>query len=300
MHIDELKNVVSEIMSDFQNLKAETIVNEVQQNSDNPIDFLIQNKSSFSRSYRRDILNVKRLRDEEVLLLSLSRNGLYDSLPEGVFHEEIGSKEQNNYAENRKKYKKEEEEARAFFSPIENEFFHQRLHIEKNERGQLDNFYNLKDDFLIDFWKIDESIPRDFILKLIKLLPYAYKLAGNLELTRLSLEKILGEKISFKKKYTNTTSTELSEDIKLGVNFVTQAKESSVYHPFLEVVIGPVCESRIDTYLNEDEALKFINVFYDYFMPLELDVVTEFVVNKKEGFVLNEEQGPIIGVSTKI
>ena len=88
--------------------------------------------------------------------------------------------------------------------------------------------------------------------------------------------------------------------MKLGVNFVTNAKESDVYHPFLEVTIGPIDESKIDRYLKNNEVLNFVNSFYGYFVPIELSVVTKFTVNKKEGFVLNEKEGPIIGVSAKI
>jgi len=178
METDDLKSVFDELISVYQNLRAEVIVAEVEAASENKIDFLINNKSAFSRSYRRDVINVEVLEELDLLALNLSRNSIYDSLPEGLFHSSKAAKKMS-YAAKRKKYKEEESDARAFFSPIENEFFIQRLNIEKNERTLLENFYSLKDDFLIDFWKINKAIPKAYILKLIKILPFSFKIAGD-------------------------------------------------------------------------------------------------------------------------
>jgi len=160
MKNDELSSVFEELVSLFDNLKAEIIVTEVQKNTNNDISFLIQNQSSFSRSFRRDIINISHLKDNDNIQLNLSRNGLYDSLPEGLFHAHEESKKNLSFSAKRKRYKDEEKDARRFFSPIESEFFNQRLNIEANERDILSNFYDLKDDFLIDFWKIDKVIPK--------------------------------------------------------------------------------------------------------------------------------------------
>ncbi len=300
MKEEELITVFEELALVYENLKAEVIVSEVQENSKSEIDFLIRNNSTFSRSYRRDVLNIEKLEEENTLLLNLSRNGIYDSLPEGVFHSKRENEKGRSYTAKRKKYKEEEKSARTFFSPIENEFFFQRLKIEKKERDLLENFYSLKDDLLTDFWKINKAIPKAYILKLVKLLPYSYKIAGNLELTRLSLEKILNVDVQFNKKLESEVSLKNQERNQLGVDFVTQSKSSTIFQPFLEVIIGPIKEKQIDEYIKKDGILKFVNVFYDYFIPLELDVITKFLVDKKEGFVLSKEQGPTMGISTII
>ncbi len=300
METNDLKSVFDELISVYQNIKAEVIVAEVQESSENEVDFLIKNKSSFSRSYRRDVINVEVLDELDLIALNLSRNGIYDSLPEGLFHSKKDSKKTLSYAAKRKKYKEEENDARSFFGPIENEFFNQRLNIEKNERVLLENFYSLKDDFLVDFWKINKEIPKAFILKLIKILPFSFKIAGDLELSRLCLQKILDENITFKKKFDSKSSSEENEYNELGVNFITHSKETKVFHPYLEVEIGPVEEDRINEYLKKDGILKFINTFYDYFMPLELEVVTKFIVNNKEGFVISDANNPLVGISTRI
>lgn len=300
MKNDELSSVFEELVSLFDNLKAEIIVTEVQKNTNNDISFLIQNQSSFSRSFRRDIINITHLKDNDNIQLNLSRNGLYDSLPEGLFHAHEESQKNLSFSAKRKRYKDEEKDARRFFSPIESEFFNQRLNIEANERNILSNFYDLEDDFLIDFWKIDKVIPKKYVLKLIKLLPYCFKISGDLELTRLSLENILNYNVEFNLKYSSHLKTNTETELKLGVNLITEAEETELLQPYLEVKIGPINPSEIDDFIGNKGVQEFLNAFYSYFIPLELEVTTKYIVAKTNNFILNEHKSSSLGLSTSI
>ena len=306
MKAEVLESIFTELIAVYENLKAEVLIAEIQENSEfQPNDFVISNRSAFSRPYRRDIINVDDQVNEDKLTLNLSRNGLYDTLPEGLFH--VPKSDSSSYIEHRKIVKEEEENARSFFSPLENEFFYQRLRIERNERELLDDFYNLNDDFLIDFWNIADQIPEDYVLKLIKLLPHSHKISGDFELTRMCLEKILDEKVTFKKKFENTMSVNDSEDkdprkeeLQLGVDSVLNGNKNTVLSPTLKVIIGPVSEQNINKYLKRDGVIKFINTFYDYFIPMEVDVVTEFTLINKDGFLLDVTNSPLMGISTQL
>tara|TARA_R110000751_G_scaffold135_1_gene513 strand:- start:3963 stop:4862 length:900 start_codon:yes stop_codon:yes gene_type:complete len=296
----ELKSIFEELITTYHNLKAEIIVTEINKNKKDKVDFLIENKSSFSRPYRRDILKVNKSEDAEHFILDLSRNGIYDSLPESFFHIEKLSDRNKSFSFKRQQYKEEEKNARLFFSPIENEFFNQRLNIEENERRILDEFYNLEDEFLIKFWNINQDIPKEYQLKLIKLLPYSAVISGDLELTKRSLEKIIKQNVTFKIAYKNQSLETQSETNKLGVNLVTQSKNSDVLQPFLEVTIGPLKDSDTDVFVNNNGVNQFLNSFYSYFIPLELDVVTKIITNNDKGFVLSKKQTSIMGYSTSI
>lgn len=296
----DLKTIFEELITAYDNLKAEVIVTEVNQKLTDKIDFLIKNKSSFSRPYRRDIINVNTTEEDNQLLLELSRNGLYDSLPETLFHNENTANKNISFSDKRKKYKQEEKDARSFFSPIENEFFQQRLNIEENERNLLNNFYNLEDDFLINFWNIDKSIPKEYQLKLIKLLPFSFAIAGDLELARLSLEKVLNQKVIFKKKYKDVVQFDTNIVKQLGVNLITESKQASIAQPYLEVSIGPIKENEINTIANNKGTENFINAFYSYFIPLELDVTTKLTTVQNEGFTLSTNSESRIGITTTL
>jgi hypothetical protein len=303
-----LNDIYAELISAYENLKAEVLIAEIQENSDiTADDFVIANKSTFSRPYRRDIIDVDTLINEDRLTLYLSRNSLYDTLPEGLFHASKGTQGSSSYLTQRKVAKEEEEDARSFFSPFENEFFYQSLRIERSERELLDNFYRLNNDFLVDFWKIDQGMPEKYILKLVKLLPYSHKISGDLELTRMCLEKVLDENVFFKKKFENTMTSQSNDknkvqqtELQLGVNSVLNGSENAILSPVLEVTIGPISEKKINNYLKKDGILKFINTFYDYFIPMELDVFTKFTLINENGFLLDNANSPIMGISTKL
>lgn len=304
MNTDELEAIFEELISVYQNLKAEVIVADLKKNTTiHEDDIIIKNKSTFKRSHRRDILDFGNVDEDGKLHINLSRNGLYDHLPEGLFHTKDTSKGSIGFSELRKTYKEEESKARHFFSPLENEFFSQKLKIESKEQDLLNNFLNLEDEFLIKFWKVDASIPKKYLLKLLKLLPYSYKIAGDLELTSLCLENIINKKVKIKKVYSPKTTFKRklnSTDNYLGTSFTLTNKKDSILQPVYQVEIGPVLEDNIEDYLQKDGFTKFLNVFYDYFFPIEVEIKTSFKVNLKDGFLLSKEKEPIIGLTTLI
>ncbi|MGB0879729.1 MAG: hypothetical protein ACPGTO_04100 [Polaribacter sp.] len=292
-----LDNIVKELASVYENIKAESIILELQNNSFIANDFLVENKSSFKRGYRRDILKSKK--SDSKLLLELSRDGVYDSLPEGFFHKDISNKS-DTYHSKRKIKKREEKDSRLLFSPIENELFNQQVNIDKKEYKLFDNFYDSDNDFFLKFWNLKDNLDNRYLLKLVKLLPYSHKIAGNLELTRLCLERILNEKIETVKSFKNEEIKHKKDTEILGVNFIAKTKKTTIGVPFVEFKIGPVTKSNLKKYYKNSEITKFLEIFYSYFLPLEFQVKTSFFGNKDEKIVLKEDMPPIMGVSTNI
>ncbi|MGB1309498.1 MAG: hypothetical protein ACPG6B_11345, partial [Oceanihabitans sp.] len=120
MQKSELEHIFEELITVYQNLKAEVIIAELQKNSNlTNKDVVVHHKSAFKRSHRRDILDIGLIEDNK-LHVNLSRNGLYDQLPEGLFHTKDTKNTSITYTELRKTYKKEEQDARHFFLPLEN------------------------------------------------------------------------------------------------------------------------------------------------------------------------------------
>src|SRR5687767_514588 len=110
-------------------------------------DFIISCDSYFCREYNRDIMFAELREDagkKEYLQLHLTRAGLYDQLPEGLFFQHSNSFHQSFLAKDMaaefKVNKQKEQEVRRFFAPIENEYFLQRIQMEKEEMRLLDEF----------------------------------------------------------------------------------------------------------------------------------------------------------------
>ncbi len=300
---NELQNIYQELEETFLNLKAEVLVSEIEEKSSIvEEDIVVSNQSAFSRSYNRDLTGVKllELQNKEVIQLDLARNSIYDLLPEGVFHNASNKSKTLSFSSYRKQQKREEADARLLLAPIENELFRKRVAIEKKGKKIVREFSNLQDDFLIDFWKIDKSIPRKYAIKLVRLLPYAHQISGNLELTFLSLKKILGVDVSFKKTFDTREVAVLGQvEQRLGVDFVLHQETLRVQQPLLSVTIFPDNKSEVIGFLKEKGILSFVSVFYKFFIPIEYKIETNVEVKQREGFIL-DEIGAFLGISTRV
>ncbi len=301
------KEVYDELISTYKNLKAEVFVAEILESSNLDFsDIHIFNKSTFSRSYRRDVIDFKldAYSDEnDKLKLNLARNGIYDTLPEAIFHEQVKEVNKIPYKKITQKHKEEEKDARYFFAPLENEFFVQKVCIEQKERDLINEYINLENSFLIDFWGLSKDTPVEYTLKLLKLLPFVHNISSKPDLTALCLEKIIEEKVNIQKTlepYHNEDTIKSNNSI-LGVDFVLELDDSQVLYPVYEINIGPVKRENIYKFVTNGVASEIINVFCDYFIPLDIETRINIKYSEKEGtFKLDELDNPRLSLTTII
>ncbi len=303
----QIEDIHEELLSIFNNLKAEVFVAEILEKSD--LDFQdidIFNRSTFTRSYRRDVINfsidTNTNNSDDKLQFNLARNGLYDILPEGLFHAPIDRKKSLDYKQLRRKHKQDESHARDFFAPLENEFFVQKVKVEQNERVLVDKFVNLKNEFLIDLWGLNKNMPTEYNIKLLQLLPYTHRISGDKDLIALCLEKIIGETVSIKRLLEPYSEIKEQEcENRLGMDLVLALEETRVLYPVFEITIGPVERKNIDKFLENSITRQFISIFCDYFIPIEIDTRLNITYLEKESiFVLNETNSPRMGLTTMI
>lgn len=205
---------------------------------------------------------------------SLSRAGIYDKLPAGVFHQFINepgplSKAIQQYRQHRA----EEQNARLFFEPWERELFYQRmlagLYLES---AGCDITMILGDpEDTIDF-------PADALRKIRLLLPYLHKIAGCIHVSAY-LSWILDEQVAFIQKsgsdiyYTNTDSK--GKAIYLGVNTMTGGHYYSDI-PVWKVSIGPLNKSAFD-FMPFQPYGRVVNLCYKYLLPCHIEIMTEYL-----------------------
>ena len=311
-------NIEKIIQNVFFDIKAEAIIGDLIENGLEWDDFVGISQGILKRRFGRDIDTTKEKKLEngrKIIEFYLNRDGLYDSLPEGLFHEETEKslKEADKIISSSKKLKKEEKEARDFFLPFENELFSQRVKLELQEREILSRFNeNLFDDIYPEFWNFDISLDRKLISRMVRLLHFSHRIAGNCKLTEECLESILEENV--KVKITDKCQSEnrdlvinANEDtncvlgrVNSGVNFVCGESFSSLKNSMV-IDIGPIKKSSIEGYLENGAVAKFLDCFYDYFVPAELDVMLNIHVEKSEqSFILHEDSGPVLGYESAI
>jgi hypothetical protein len=262
----------------------------------------------FRREYSRDIVDSQIREDankQSHLEINLSRTGIYDQLPEGLFFRDNTRRRATvaDLALDYKTNKKKEADIRKFFQPFDHDIFLQRLTIEEEENLLLEGLQSgILNDYFIRFWNLPASIPRQLLSPLILLLPYASKIAGDLDLTARSLQQILKEDVHISKRHLVTQdatfpSPAMGEGT-LGFDMVCGDcfwEHTSVF----EIRIGPLRASTISEYLEDGKRFNLLETFTRFFVPAGVETVVDIVVTReKSEMTLKPGAEPILGFSS--
>lgn len=307
--IEDLLNIVDPFHFD---IKVEALLSALFTEHPQFVNrFIISNKGQFTRTYRREILDYEivdfKSDNLPYLLLNVSKDSIYDALPEGIFHypksDKIG-KEVTEMTKDYRKQKKEEANARKFFMPFENEFWINAIHRDTFENELLHALSTSKPfDFFYQFWKLDRNIPLIFVAKLIKLLPYVYQIVGNLELTAHCLSYILEEEVEYEevgyKELSESEQNSLLGETNLGLNMILGSSYMD-YSLYIEFKIGPIKNGNSRDYFSNGQIKKFIDLFYEYFLPLEVETKTTIILLKEEEEFFISHPNMMLGITTRI
>jgi hypothetical protein len=291
-----LKKKTIFINSLLHDLKAEYLVASLLDEGAPAGDIFVAFEGTLKRKWSADIRYAELESFEngdEVLGIRLNRAGIYDALPEALFHDYPDKRNATGeeMARDSMRLKAEEKQIRSFFRPFEHEFFLQKVRIAMKESGELQSFhFEFLDELFPDFWKIDKKIPALYVSKLIKLLPFVHRIVGNYELTARCLSEILNEKVSIGITGRNHECPE-ENNIDEGVNGfklgrINLGKDTVLgnqptgFIGKLLVRIGPVDGNKIKAYFKDGPADRLLRCFYGYFLPLELDVETRLLPEK--------------------
>lgn len=277
-------------------------------------EFTIQADGFFCRPHVHDLYNATVAdtnNSKKLLQLHLSRPGLYDSLPEGLFfqaddEERPVLKTALEMAEDFRINKKKEKNIRRFFAPFEHEFF---LHTLRNETFEYELLSGLKSgwlkEYFVDFWELPEKIPVKAAMVMVMFLPYVHTLAGDLRGTAKVLEKIINEPVSMELRYNYYTQAlspcNVLGDFELG-HMLTCGENFSEQFPLVVVSIGALHKTKASQFIAGGSYDVLIQTFYNYFMPSTVTINTIFLLKKEhEQLVLSQgEDAPILGISSVI
>jgi hypothetical protein len=308
--MNDLLEIASSINHLHHDIKAEAIAAEIIENGLNPAEVIIIPDGSFRRKYSKDISNAEVIKSDngqKVLGIHITRDGLYDSLPEALFHDQTNEPLTSGHemAKLSKKQKTEEKEARLLFLPFENEIFYHRIQIEIEERNILHRFSeNLFDDIYPQFWNLDRSLPKKLVSRFVLILHLTHKILGDLDLTAKCLEIILEEEVKInilRNRHSNIGIPGFNSEKTLGLgstglgeNFIC-GEYVSDYDPIMEFVIGPLKNSPIEDFLENGSSSRFLDCFYNFFVPVEMETLTTIKVSvDQQHFTLNDNLPNVI------
>ena len=263
-------------------------------------DIMVSFDGNLKRKWSADISHSgieKYENGEEILGIHLNRPGIYDVLPEALFHEFFDNRNASgeDMAKESMKIKAVEKYARLFFRPFEYEIFLHNLFVVNKENQEFENLHSgLLSGLISDFWKIDD-IPAEYASEFRKYLPLAYKIIGDYELTALCLESLLDEKVNISLSDdedipacvdTGPRSVDVKlGNMRLGYDMIAGDRVTGFVGKLI-VTIGPVMKTEIKDFFDKGKAGLLLKSFYSYFIPAELDVETKIVTEgKRRNFI---------------
>jgi hypothetical protein len=278
-------------------IRAEAVVNDLISKGFSFDDIIIRHKSAHKQYWQNDILHCESKGGK--IYIDLSRNGLFDALPEYLFLKPI---------DDHKLRQEEKQKILAFnaqqriysnilFNPIENAVFEKRVDIERFENEVLALLNSYSHEGLVDFYKIDNQLTYAYHVKLVKIIPLLYSIVGDFPLTARCLEYLLDNPVSFEisevlkdvqsPALSGTPSQEGLGSSACGETMILNGIiQESV--PTILFSVGPVDVKDVEKYLEGGEKRTLIKYFSNYFLPLEydFDLVID-VIDRDASFALN-------------
>ncbi len=267
----------------------------------------------FKRAYRLEILQaiLETSHRETKLRVDTCREGLYDILPKTLFHGAIQHEPfepVEKMLEDLDTNKKIESSARQFFHPLDQEFIRKRIEVELGERQLLGGFSNVIQRELFSQMLGEVVFLSDYQQQLLYfLLPLAHKITGDIELTQLCFEIILGNKINIQ-PLANTTDI-ISEQgdydtlgaNQLGVNFLLGGEVLNDLNHF-SISVENIANDQMIDYLPGGKGIERLHFLAEFFLPIEWEVSYEFNFKAAyEAFKLGGTlEDALLGLSTRI
>ncbi|WP_298503565.1 hypothetical protein [uncultured Maribacter sp.] len=274
---------IKEHLSDLDfDIKAETFASETIATSN--IEF--RYSDYFKRRYSPDIYSINEDENlKEKIIVNLTRRSFYNIFPERFFHKTAGSTPfVNEMVDGYKTRKIEEENSRAFFRPLEQEFFLHKVGVEKEEESSFESLGSADlVTFLSNLWNINPNFPKEISAKILKTMPFMNKIAGNLPLIKQVLETIVQEKLIITKKFaTIENKNPVNEPLQLGINLATAASGKTFLPKYIFTIDTIKNPEKIHDYLPNGKIVSVIHFFLDHTLPFECDFEIDFTLKKKQ------------------
>ena len=260
--------------------RAETFASELTAKGISSDKMYFKLMGIFSRPIARDIAEMSLdIGDNgaEQLLIELNREGLYDMLPEGIFHfrdHKGTAKDKQAVLDDIKKAREEEMQARRFFGPMENEFFQLRLQLE-NKKRSLFQPSSTEDnrDFFESLYGNSSLLNDDQVLALLYILPLAHKIRGDIgkisECIRILLRYDIRIKpVQGKIKVRMNGDNELLGQSRLGIDSVA----GNFFHssqPVYEIHIGMIGKKELKSFFPAGKNYSIVHYLVDFLFPFD-------------------------------
>ncbi len=289
--------------ADLMLLKAEALCAELIDNGLSFEKLIYSPSGAFKKSFRADIdLPSGKYLEADTVDITVNRDGLYDRLPEGLFHQTRGNSKTAQLSEMVSEYRRfrdEERHARKFFQPLEQEFFRYSVMVEQEERNLTRQTLSANlEQLFYQFWEIGADLPAAPASVLVRIMPWLSRIKGDMHLTAKALALMLGKPVSAATHHAyeqyGADEPQNLRGMLLGVDSVTGTDFSC---PTLTwaFTISDINTEEIAQYPDGQPYGRFLKRFEDIFIPLEIDISFSYECIQTE-----EETEKVLGYSLTI
>jgi type VI secretion system protein ImpH len=271
----------SELLQEFYSLagdyRAEVFAAELIKTGYSAESIYFKTASAFKRPGGRDVESLHIDEGEgrsDQLVVEVNREGLYDMLPEGIFHfrkKRSSSHSKEAILDDVRQNKLEEDQARIFFGPLENEFFHRRLQLEQLERDLLGTHsFENKRKLFENLFGSSRLLNDAQVSCLLYLLPVIYKIRGDMVKSAYCISLLLGypAEIIFKgdNKVVVVDEVSVLGSSQLGINAIVGNCFFSG-EPYYEIFIHSIQEEDLISFFAGGDNHALLSFLMPFLLP---------------------------------
>jgi len=290
--MDKSKTNLSGRLSDtFGNdFRAEIIAAELI-NGQLPEDrVLIFHLGPKKRNYRKDVdevvEDISDYNRKEYTFIRSHKEGIYDMLPEGLFHSPVIPKSaisQKEIIQHIKRHKIEERNARRFFMPFESgidalriqmALYETRIHQE-GRQNELINVFK-------PFWEIFKYLDIEQSGVFLKVIPLIHEIRDDYEAASSIFELLLEVPVRISSCRMMPIENEDFENSKLdhcflGVDSTTGNQAFDGGEDDIMIEIGPVSNTQLQSFRKGNRNDTVLQMLSDYLLPVQLEIKVKFI-----------------------
>jgi type VI secretion system protein ImpH len=264
-------------------------------------DVLIESDSLFKRNYHYDIETTSETvigpGKKKKIRFVVNREGIYDQLPEDLFHQVSETKNATDKEETLEEIKIQrelEKQSRLFFQPFEQEFYRQRIKLEVEERKFLfETNHILPGEIFNSLWNLPDFLDDLQKSKLGLLMPVLSKMTGKKELLSFIINSITGDLVEIREtppgKWKINDHPVLGE-MQLSVNSLLGGELSGL-EPGYKIVIFLSDAERIMDYMPGGKKILIYEFLCDLLLPLDSEIIIETdLTNTSTSFMIKKDE----------
>jgi hypothetical protein len=277
-----------------KDFKAEVIAAEMVEHGTDADRILILMLGAMKRTFSKDVAAIEaELSDydhNEYVVIKTPKEGIYDMLPQGLFHQPTvhkAAKTEKELLEIIKLRKGEEQDARKFFLPFEAtiNFLRIQMALYENRLDKRSHYDGLVQIFS-DHWEIFNHLDARQANIFLHLIPIIHDIRDDHPVIKTILEMmfLLPVRIALRNQLPLHPAEPILSTMgesTLGLNLTTGNTAYNEGVDEILVEIGPMQHSEFKTFMPGGLNHQILHILTDYLLPVHLDIVTEFILDDK-------------------